>query len=113
MKAPVNGATRSLAVVLTTVSNEEQAASLASALVERRLAACVNIVRGVRSIYRWKGEICKDEECLLVIKTAADRFPDLCHTIRELHPYELPEIVLLPIAGADADYAAWLDDSVA
>ena len=96
------------AVVLTTASSGEQAETLARALVDRRLAACVSVVPGVRSFYRWKGEVHADDEHLLVIKAAASAFEALRTAIRELHPYDTPEIVLLRIDAGDPDYLAWL-----
>ena len=80
-------------VVVTTVGTEDQANLLAREIVARRQAACVNILPGVRSFYRWKGKICQDGELLLVIKTLESEFEGLQATIRELHTYELPEIL--------------------
>jgi len=100
------------AVVLSTAGSEEEASRLARALVERRVAACVSIVPGVRSIYRWSGAIHDASEWLLVIKTRRDRFPALATALRELHAYEQPEIVLLDIADGDAAYLRWIDDGV-
>ncbi len=80
-------------VVMTTVGNEEQAYLIAREIVARRQAACVNIVPGVRSIYRWKGKICKDGELLLIVKTLEEELEGVTATIRELHGYELPEIL--------------------
>lgn len=100
-------------VALSTVGSAEDAERVARALVERRLAACVNVVAGVVSVYRWKGEVCRDEERLLVIKTRADRLEALREALVELHPYEVPELVSLPITGGHAPYLAWLDESVA
>jgi periplasmic divalent cation tolerance protein len=99
-------------VALTTVATAEDAERLACALVERRLAACVNVVPGVVSHYRWKGELQRDQERLLVIKTRAQRLDALRAALAELHPYELPELVALEIAAGHAPYLAWLDDSV-
>lgn len=99
-------------VVLSTVGKDEDADRLARALVERRLAACVNVVPGVRSIYRWQGRVEEDEERLLVIKTRRDRFDALRETLVALHPYELPEAVVIPIETGHAAYLAWLDESV-
>ena len=79
-------------VVLTTVGTEEEANRVAEELVERRHAACVNIVPGVRSVYRWKGTVCRDSEFLLVVKTTSEEYDVLAEAIRELHSYELPEI---------------------
>lgn len=100
-------------IVLSTVATEADAVRIARALVEGGLAACVNVVSGVRSIYRWKGEVQEDEERLLVIKTRRDRFEALRETLVSMHPYELPEAVVLPIEAGHAPYLAWLDESVA
>jgi periplasmic divalent cation tolerance protein len=95
-------------LVLTTADSAELAGTIARALVERRLAACVNVVGPVQSIYRWKGKIAMDEERLLVIKTRATRFAELRAAIRELHSYDVPEVLLLPIEGGDRPYLDWL-----
>ena len=97
-------------VVLTTAGSEEQAVQLAEALVERRLAACVNIQPAVRSIYRWKDRVWNDLEVMLFIKTTRARFVPLADAIRELHSYELPEIIALPVTTADARVLAWMED---
>jgi len=95
-------------VVLVTAPTGEPAAAIASRLVEERLAACVNVVAGVRSIYRWEGRVCDDREDLLVIKTGADRLEALTARLKEIHPYEVPEVLALPVeAGAQA-YLDWL-----
>jgi periplasmic divalent cation tolerance protein len=99
-------------VAFSTAGTAEDAERIARALVERRLAACVNVVPGVTSIYRWKGEVCRDEERLLVIKTRADRLEALREALVGFHPYEVPELVALPIAAGHAPYLAWLDESV-
>jgi periplasmic divalent cation tolerance protein len=98
-----------LAVVLTTAGTIEQAADIARQLVERRLAACVNIATQVCSIYRWKGKVHQDEEKLLIIKTAEHLFPRVREALRELHTYDLPEMILLPIADADPEVREWLE----
>ena len=100
-------------VVLSTVGRAEDAERIARALVERRLAACVNVVPGLVSIYRWKGNVEKDDERLLVIKTRRERFAALREALMELHPYELPELLALPVEAGSPDYLAWLDESVA
>jgi periplasmic divalent cation tolerance protein len=99
-------------VALSTVGTAEDAERIARALVERRLAACVNVVPGVVSFYRWKGAVEKDEERLLVIKTRAERLEALREALVELHPYEVPELVALPVEAGHAPYLAWLDESV-
>jgi periplasmic divalent cation tolerance protein len=101
----------SLRVVLCTAP-PEKAGDLAKEIVGRRLAACVNIVPGLRSIYRWQGEICDDAEALMVIKTRAECVAALTEAILELHPYDTPEVIALPIedgAGNPA-YLQWLLD---
>jgi periplasmic divalent cation tolerance protein len=99
-------------VALSTAGTAEDAERIARALVESRLAACVNVVPGVVSVYRWKGEVCRDEERLLVIKTRADRLEALRGALVGLHPYEVPELLALPVAAGHAPYLAWLDESV-
>jgi len=100
------------AVVLCTAGSEAEASRIAGALVERRLAACVNVVSGVSSTYRWQGAVRTDPEWLLLVKTRCDRFEEIRVAIRELHSYELPEIVMLEIASGDAAYLAWIDASL-
>jgi periplasmic divalent cation tolerance protein len=99
-------------LVLTTVARAEDAERIAEELVGRRLAACVNVLPGVRSIYRWKGALERDEERLLVVKTRADRFEALRETLLALHPYEVPEVVAVPIEAGSPAYLRWLDESV-
>lgn len=100
----------SFAVVLSTAGSEEEARSLARALVGRHLAACVNVVPGVRSIYRWKGAVHDEPEWILVIKTRSARFEEVRRAIRELHSYEQPEVVRLEIAEGDEAYLRWIED---
>jgi periplasmic divalent cation tolerance protein len=99
-------------VVVTTVGTEEQAYLIAREIVARRQAACVNILPGIRSIYRWKGKICKDGELLLVIKTLEGEFEGVAATIRELHSYELPEILSFSVTRGERNFLAWIADSV-
>ena len=99
-------------MVLTTAGSDEQAEQLARELVERRLAACVNIVNDLCSVYRWKGEVQREAEKLLLIKTSRAQFPKLREALRELHSYELPEILMLPVLDGDPDYLKWLDDQL-
>ena len=95
-------------VVLVTAPTAELAAELARAVVEERLAACGNVLPGVRSIYRWEGKVQDEPEVLLVLKTRRDRFAALRDRILALHPYELPEVIALPVeAGSDA-YLDWI-----
>ncbi len=95
-------------VVLVTAPDAEVGRSIACALVEERLAACVNLIPGVLSVYRWEGALTQDEELLLVIKTSAARLPDLERRLAALHPYDVPECVTLAPERVEARYAAWL-----
>lgn len=99
-------------VVITTVGTEEQAYTIAREIVARRQAACVNIVPGIRSIYRWKGKICKDGELLLIVKTLEDEFEGIAATIRELHSYELPEILAFNAGRGEQRFLEWIASSV-
>jgi periplasmic divalent cation tolerance protein len=99
-------------LVLTTVARAEDAERIAEELVVRRLAACVNVLPGVRSIYRWKGAVERDEERLLLVKTRADRYEALREALLALHPYEVPELVAVPIERGSEAYLRWLDESV-
>ncbi len=94
--------------MLTTLENTEQANHLARQLVEMRLAACVNLIPRVQSIYRWQGKVETTDEILLIIKTTVERVPSLKTTIEQLHPYELPEFVVLHVTDGSAPYLAWL-----
>ena len=98
--------------VLTTVGTEEQANLIAREIVARRQAACVNILPGMRSIYRWKGKICKDGELMLVVKTLESEFEGVAATIRELHSYELPEILSFNVSHGERGFLDWIAGSV-
>lgn len=89
----------------------DRAESIARALVEEKLAACVNVVPGVVSVYRWKGALERDEESTLLVKTRDDLVPAVMEAIRKIHPYEVPEIVALPVdeGGVNPAYAAWVE----
>ena len=96
-------------IVLSTAGSEQEAHKIAHILVKRRLAACVNILPHVQSIYRWKGEIESAQEWLLLIKTRADRFPAVRDAIGELHSYEVPECIVLEIEDGSLPYLQWLE----
>jgi periplasmic divalent cation tolerance protein len=98
-------------IVLTTTGTREDAGRIARALVERRLAACVNVV-AIESVYRWKQAVESAEEWLLVIKTTASALDQVHAAIKELHTYELPECVVLPIENGSEEYLAWIGESV-
>ncbi|MCX7894626.1 MAG: divalent-cation tolerance protein CutA [Thermoanaerobaculum sp.] len=95
-------------IILTSVGTETQAVEISEELVHRGLATCVNIVSCLRSIYRWKGKVCSDSEYLLFIKTRAVLFPQVADAIRELHSYELPEILAFPVTHAEATFHQWV-----
>lgn len=99
-------------VILTTVDKEELAEKIATALVERNQAACVNLLPLGVSIYRWKEKVCRDRECLLFIKTSAHLFGEVRDTIRELHTYELPDVLALPISAGEEKVLDWITASV-
>jgi periplasmic divalent cation tolerance protein len=96
-------------IVLSTAGSEQEAHKIAHILVKRRLAACVNILPRVQSIYRWKGEIESAQEWLLLIKTRADKFPAVRDAIGELHSYEVPECIVLEIEDGSLPYLQWLE----
>ncbi len=97
-----------VSVVMATVGKEEEAVSLARTLVAEKLAACVNIIPRIRSIYRWKNEICDEGELLLVMKIRSSAFTRIRDRIRELHSYEVPEIISFPIEDGLPDYIDWV-----
>ncbi|MGA9528566.1 MAG: divalent-cation tolerance protein CutA [Terriglobales bacterium] len=99
-------------IVLSTCGSLEEAQSIARTLVERQLAACVNIVPQVQSIYRWQGEVESAAECLLIIKSTAGAFERLRDAVRELHSYEVPECIELAIEDGNASYLDWIGESV-
>ncbi len=95
-------------VVYITAANEEEAAKIARALVETRLAACVNIVKNIRSIYTWQGKVEDETEALMIVKTQKKHFGTLSAKVKELHSYSVPEIIALPIIEGSGDYLKWL-----
>lgn len=95
-------------LVLTNLPDEAQARQLAHSLVEQRVAACVNVLAPCRSVYRWQGEIETADEVPLLIKTSADRYPALEAAIRAGHPYELPEIIAVPLTRGLPEYLEWV-----
>ena len=105
--------TADVRIALTTIGSETDALPLAKALVDERLAACVNVLPAMISIYRWKGSVEQEKEHQIVIKTTADRLPALEARLRQLHPYELPEFLVLDPCGGGAAYLAWVQESVA
>ena len=99
-------------LVLVTAPNEDEARRIANALVEERLAACVNMVGAIESVYRWEGQVTTDREALLIIKTTDDRYEDLEKRVKELHSYSTPEVIAFKIERGSSEYLSWLQDSV-
>jgi periplasmic divalent cation tolerance protein len=99
-------------VVFSTFPNPDKAAEVARTLVEERLAACANLAPGVRSIYRWKGELQDESETLAVIKTTDERLNALVARLQSLHPYEVPEVLALPVTAGSAKYIEWVAGEV-
>ena len=99
-------------IVLCTCADREQAERIAHRLVEQQVAACVNILPGVESIYRWQGKVESAAEVLMVIKTHADLVPEVELTIASLHSYEVPEFLVLPVFGGSHAYLGWLRDNL-
>lgn len=99
-------------MVFITASSFREADKIAQALVEKMLAACVNIIPFIASVYRWQEEVQSDIEVLLIVKSRRDVFEHLVSCVKELHSYETPEIIALPVVAGDADYLRWLDSSV-
>jgi len=95
-------------VVLITSSSHEEARKIAEALVNQKKAACVNIVPGVNSLFRWKGEVEDAEESLLIVKTRAKLFPEVLRLVKGIHSYDVPEIIALPIVEGNPDYLGWI-----
>jgi periplasmic divalent cation tolerance protein len=99
-------------LALTTVADREEAERIAHALVEERLAACVNIASGVRSVYRWQGAVETADEVLLLIKTTVQNIDKLRIRLHELHSYDLPEFLVLEVAGSSQEYLDWITASL-
>jgi periplasmic divalent cation tolerance protein len=99
-------------VVLMTAGSQEEAVKIANVLVSEMLAACVNVLPGVTSIYRWEGELQRDQEWLLVAKSRREVVDDLVRRVQALHSYDLPEVVALPVVGGNEAYLRWVDGEV-
>jgi periplasmic divalent cation tolerance protein len=99
-------------IVFSTSPDEDQGRAMARTLVSKRLAACVNVVPRVTSIYRWEDQVREDPECLLIIKSTGDQIESLTSQIEKLHPYELPEVLVVPITGGLPAYLDWVRNSV-
>jgi periplasmic divalent cation tolerance protein len=99
-------------VILVTAGSEAEAGKIATALVEEQLAACVNILGPIRSLYRWEGKVADDREWLLLIKTRDERFAAIEARVKALHSYQMPEVIALPIIAGAREYMHWLRESV-
>jgi periplasmic divalent cation tolerance protein len=99
-------------LVLSTVPNQATAEQLANILVEKKLAACVNIIPQLSSVYEWQGQIVTESECLLLIKTLSTSYQEVTTCIQQYHPYTLPEIIALPIIKGEQNYLTWLTKTV-
>lgn len=99
-------------LVLVTAPSQDDAGRIANALVEERLAACVNIVAAIDSVYRWEGRVTTDREALLIIKTTAARYEQIEQRVKQLHTYSTPEVIAIKIDRGSSDYLSWLSDSV-
>jgi periplasmic divalent cation tolerance protein len=108
MDSGTQPAAEDFVVAFVTVPNQDVAVTLAKALVQEKLVACVNILPGVRSIYAWQGQVCDEAELLCILKTRRTLFPAVRDRVVALHPYEIPEIVALPLTLGHAPYLAWL-----
>lgn len=98
-------------VVFITASNKKEAQKLSLALVKEKLAACVNILKGIESVFWWEGKVDKAREFLLIVKTKRSLLPKLVKKVKALHSYSVPEIIGLPIIGANKQYLEWLNES--
>ncbi|KXK57236.1 MAG: divalent-cation tolerance protein CutA [Chlorobi bacterium] len=107
-----NSGTNAIIVVLITAPSVDVAQQIAATLVEERLAACCTILPAVRSVYRWEGRVEDAEEVLVLVKTAQEFFPQLQQRVLELHPYQLPEVIAVPVVAGLAGYVDWVLDSV-
>jgi periplasmic divalent cation tolerance protein len=99
-------------LVFVMAANEKEACGIAQALVSEQLAACVNLVTKVRSIYKWQGKIEHSRECLMLIKTSARKYVKLEGRVKQLHCYEVPEIIAAPLTSGSADYLKWISESI-
>jgi periplasmic divalent cation tolerance protein len=99
-------------VVFITAANKKEAGRIAEKLIKDKLAACVNIVRGVESLFWWKSKVDKQVEFLLIAKSRRDKLPKLIQAVKKEHSYEVPEIIAIPIIAGDKKYLRWIDDSI-
>jgi len=98
-------------IFVTTNSNKE-AELIGNKLVEDKLVACVNVISNIRSIFRWKGEICDEAEVLMILKSVKDNLDEIIKKVKQLHSYEVPEVIAVPIIGGSQDYLNWLNKEI-
>ena len=96
-------------IVFVTAPTGDDGRAIARALVREKLAACVNVLPGITSIYTWEGEVCEDDEVLLIIKTKGEIFEALSALVKEVHPYDVPEVIAVPLTAGSGDYLNWID----
>ena len=101
-----------LVVIMVTASSDEEAVTIGKKLVEEGLVACANCVPGIRSFYTWQGELCDDSEVLLFMKSRQSKMPQIIKRVQELHSYDVPEMIGLPIIGGSEGYLNWLEQSL-
>jgi len=99
-------------LILSTVGKNEDAQSIANHMVTQNTAACVNIIPNIESVYKWKNEVCRENEFLLLIKTSANKETNVYDSLSKIHPYDTPEIITLPIQKGSKDYLNWISESV-
>jgi periplasmic divalent cation tolerance protein len=106
------GPIKNFVLAYITAKDKAQALSIGRALVEERLAACVNVIDNMTSVYRWEGEICEDSEAVMIAKTTAEKFDALAERVKRLHSYACPCVVSMPVVGGNKDYLDWLGENV-
>jgi len=99
-------------IVVITAPTRDEAQSISNLLIERRQAACVNIVPQVDSIFWWKGKVESEQECLLIVKTKASVLDTVIGLVKQIHSYDVPEVIVLPIVGGNSDYLSWIDEEI-
>jgi periplasmic divalent cation tolerance protein len=99
-------------IIFVTAPSEKIASQIGKMIISKKLAACVNIIPEIRSLYRWKNKICNDKEFLIIIKSSAKRFNELAVKIQKMHPYEIPEIISIPITKGSNSYMKWLSENI-
>ena len=99
-------------IIFITASSREEAENIGKVLVEERLAACCNIVDNISSIFRWKGEICRESEVLMLVKSTSGLFDDIVKKVKGIHSYEVPEIIAIPIIYGSEEYLKWVEEEI-